>query len=284
MSEILDEQEKEVQPEPQPEVFRQGLSDQAAPPAPDPEPEPEATPEPPPVVPDWMNAPDPEPAPPGPQYPPQGQPQYPPNVPQQMPPQPPRTGDISAFVDDPDGYIEARANQLLEQKLGPIAYQQQLIMQRNNMVHEAQVNSGVASADAAIKKAYNSFNKDPSFKSDKRIQQTIEGMLSNMRNQAVREAAATGNFTKLYNMANIGEQEIQATLAVAKIQAGTAGSSSAPLDMLGAVVESTQPTSPKPQIQLTAEQQAIADRFGGDYADRLRKSLAETAELGDFEG
>ena len=88
----------------------------------------------------------------------------------------------------------------------------------------------------------------------------------------------------MYNMANIGEQEIKATLAVAKIQAGIAGSSSAPLDIHGAEVASSRPSVPKPQIQLTGEQQAIADRFGGDYADRLRKAIAETQDAGDFEG
>lgn len=282
MTEILDEQAPEVQPEPAPEVFRQGMTEpepKGAPPAPDPT---ASEPEPAPVVPDWLNAPsEPEP---GPQYPPQAPPQYPPNVPQQAQPKPPPSGDISAFIDNPDAYIEARAQQLLERTLGPIAYQQQLIMQRNEMTHQAQVNSGVSSADAAIKKAYDKFNQDPSFRSDKRVQESIKGMLSNMREQAAREAAATGNFTKLYNIANIGDAEIKATLAVAKIQAGTASGSAAPLDIQGAVVESSQPSAPKPQIQLTQEQQAIAARFGDGYEDRLRQAIAETESAGDFEG
>ena len=284
MSEILDEQVPEVQPEQKPEAFRQGVSEPepVAPPAPEPQPEPEPEPEP--IVPDWLNAPsEPEPAP---NYPPQAPPQYPHNQPQYPPQQerPLPAGDISAFIDNPDAYIEQRANQLLEQRLGPIAYQQQLIMQRNEMTHQSQVASSVASADAAIQRAYEKFNKDSAFRSDKRVQESIKNMLSNMRQQAAIEAANTGNFTKLYNMANIGDREIQATLAVAKIQAGTASSSAAPLDILGAEVASTQPSTPKPQIQLTKDQEAIAARFGDGYADRLRQAIAETNDAGDFEG
>lgn len=282
MSEILDEQVPEVQPEPKPETFRQAMNEpeQEAPPAPEPAPEPEA--DAPPVVPDWLNERiEPEPQAQQQQY--QQQPQYQQQQPQYVQPQPP-AGGLDAFIENPDAYIEQRAQKIAQQMLGPVAYQQQLIQQRADAAHQSQVKSQAGAADAAIKRAYEGFNKDQLFKKDRNIQGQIKGILSSMKEQAVYEAQQFGDFRKLYNMANIGEREIQATLAVAKIQAGTAGGSSQPLSMEGAVVESSRPSSPKPQVQLTKEQQAIADRFGGDYADRLRKAISESNAAGDFEG
>lgn len=280
---ILEEPEEGVQPEP----FRQSVDPPAPEPAPepvapaDPAPEPSAEPQ---VVPDWLNEPVAPAAPdPAPQYPPQPPPQYPPHVPQQAPPQNLPRG-VEGLVQDTDRYIEQIVEERLSRIVPQIAHGQQQIAAQTQMLKDSQVVAGEQAVDSAIVNAYKEFNKDPSFRASKELQGEIKNTLEGLKNQALAEAYQFGDFRRLNNMASISEREIQATLAVGKIKAGLQGKASGPLEVAGAVVESATPTVPDKEVVLTAEQEAIAARVGGNYADRLRQAIKENEKHDDFEG
>ena len=288
MVDFLDEAEPAVQPE----VFRQGVADPEpvveAPPAPDPvaPEEPEA----PPVEPDWLSAPAPDPVPP--QAPQQQQREY---YQQQQQPQyqqqaPMKKGDLNAFIEDPDGYIDRLVAQRLDyvnqQALMPLMYQQQQMAQEFQGIRQSNQKSALSQADIAIKGAYNEFNKDSAFRSNPRLQERIKGALAGLRENALAEAQR-GNYIPLSNLANLGEKEARATLAAARSMEGIGSPGNGPLQVQGATVESSRSAVADNSIELTAEQQEIARRFGGqekNYADRMRKAIADQRKYDDFEG
>ena len=291
MVDFLDEAEPAVQPE----VFRQGVADPEpeveAPPAPEPAaPEPEPEPEAPPVEPDWLSAPAPEPV--QQQAPQQQQRDY--YQPQQQQPQyqqaPVKRGDLNAFIEDPDGYIDRlvaqRIDYINQQALTPLMYQQQMLAQEFNGIRENNQRSALHQADAAIKGAYKEFNKDSAFRSNPRLQERIKGALAGLRESALAEAQR-GNYGPLSNLANLGEAEARATLAAARVIEGIGSPGNGPLQVEGASVESSRSAVADNSIELTAEQQEIARRFGGqekNYADRMRKAIADSKKYDDFEG
>ena len=288
MVDFLDEAEPAVQPE----VFRQGVADPGpeaeAPPAP--EPVAPSEPEAPPVEPDWLSAPAPEPAHQQAQqqqqreyYPPQQPPQYH----QQAPV---KKGDLNAFIEDPDGYIDRLVAQRLDyvnqQALMPLMYQQQQMAQEFQGIRQNNQRGALSQADAAIKGAYKEFNKDSAFRSNPRLQERIKGALAGLRESALMEAQR-GNYGPLGNLANLGEAEARATLAAARVIEGIGSPGSGPLQVQGASVESSRSAVADNSIELTAEQQEIARRFGGqekNYADRMRKAIADQRKYDDFEG
>lgn len=280
------------EPDVQPETFRQGVDEPA--PEPEPEqqqetaPEPQAEPEPEPVAPSWLDEAPPEPQyQPEPGYPPQPGPQYPPNVPQGVPtqnvPQPGTQRGLEAFVDNPDGYISALVEQRLNSALSPLAQQQQMMMGVTQQMYESQLNSVKGQADSGIKRAYERFNQDSTFRSNKQLQSRIENTFRGLRRQA-EMAARNGDFGPMMNLASINDGHIAATLAAAKAIEGIQAGGQAPLQVMGASVESTQPASNNSAVELTAEEQEIARRIGGNYADRMRKAKAEATKYNDFEG
>lgn len=282
----LDEQTPEVQPE----VFRQGMEPEAAPVEDAPPATPEPEPSEPPVAPSWLDERPPvrEPERDEPRYaPPQYAPQQYPQYAQQQPPAPHTKRGLDAFIDDPDGYInslvESRLEQRINQAIGPLAYQQQMIAGMTNQMREAQFRSVKGQADASIKKAYDAFNKDKTFRTNKNVQRRIEGTLKGLYAQAV-EAAQYGDLSQLYNLANMNESHVRATIAAARAIEGDVSYGSAPMQVEGAFVESSRsPAAAGGGPELTAEEQEIARRLGGNYADRLRKAKAEAAKYNDFE-
>jgi hypothetical protein len=280
----------EAAPAVQPEVFRQGTV------APEPEPEPAPAPaapeepEAPPVEPDWLSAP--APAPVQQQAPQQQQREYYP--PQQQQPQyapaPVKKGDLNAFIEDPDGYIDRLVAQRLDyinqQALMPLMYQQQQMAQEFQGIRQNNQKSALSQADNAIKNAYREFNKDSAFRSNPRLQERIKGALAGLRESALMEAQR-GNYGPLSNLANLGEAEARATLAAARVIEGIGSPGSGPLQVQGATVESSRAAVDTSNIELTAEQQEIARRFGGqekNYAERMRKAIADQRKYDDFEG
>jgi len=288
MADFLDEAEPAVQPE----VFRQGSQPEPEPApveAKEPEPSAPVEDEAPPVEPDWLSAPAPEPEPQHRQQEQYYQQQYQQQYPQQ-PPQPAKRGDLNAFIEDPDGYIDRlvadRLNQINQQALTPLMYQQQMLAQEFNGIRENNKRAALSQADAAIKNAYREFNKDSSFRSNPRLQNRIKNALAGLRESALMEAQR-GNYQPLSNLANLGEAEARATLAAARVIEGVGSPGNGPLQVQGASVESSRSAVSGGNVELTEEEKLIARRFGGqeaNYAERMRKAKAEAAKYDDFEG
>jgi hypothetical protein len=201
-----------------------------------------------------------------------------------------KKGDLNAFIEDPDGYIDRLVNQRLDyinqQALTPLMYQQQMLAQEFNGIRQNNQRAALSQADAAIKNAYKEFNKDSAFRSNPRLQERIKGALAGLRESALAEAQR-GNYGPLSNLANIGEAEARATLAAARVIEGIGSPGSGPLQVQGATVESSRAAVDTSNIELTAEQQEIARRFGGqekNYAERMRKAIADQRKYDDFEG
>jgi len=285
MVDFLDEAEPAVQPE----VFRQS-QEPVAPVEPEPAPvEESGGNEPPPVEPDWLSAP-------APVQQRQEQPQqqqrdyYPQHQQQQYPQQPPKRGDLNAFIEDPDGYIDRLVAQRLEyvnqQALTPLMWQQQQLQQEFQGIRQSNQRSALSQADSAIKNAYREFNKDSAFRSNPRLQERIKGVLSGLRESALAEAQR-GNYGPLGNLATLGSAEARATLAAARAMEGVGSPGNGPLQVQGASVESSRAAVSGGSVELTADQLEIARRFGGyekNYADRMRAAIADAKQYDDFEG
>jgi hypothetical protein len=280
--EVLDEPREAVQPE----TFRQGTEapepEPVAAPAPVPEPAAEA----PPVEPSWLNEPAPAPEP---DYipPPQQYQQPPPQQPPQYSPPPPSGGSLEQFVEaGPDAYIDRRVAQIVEQRLaqtmGPLVQDYQMNKAQQQRVQQTTTAGMVNQADAAITRAYGAFNKDPAFKSHKGLQERLENTLKGIRSQAI-VAAEMGDYGPLNNISNMNEGHYKAALAAARAIENVGSPGTGPMQIEGAGVETTRPAVTETHIDLNAEQQAIADRIGGNYADRFRTALKETASADDFE-
>lgn len=282
MVDFLDEAEPAVQPE----TFRQGS---VAEPAPEPEPVQEAAPvekEAPPVEPDWLSAPEPEP----PQQQQRQQEYYHQQQQYQQPLQPPKRGDLNAFIEDPDGYIDRLVAQRLDyvnqQALTPLMYQQQMLQQEFQGIRANSQKSALSQADNAIKGAYKEFNKDSAFRSNPRLQERIKGVFEGLRRSALAEAQR-GNYGPLSNLGNLGSAEARATLAAARAMEGVGSPGNGPLQVQGATVESSRSAVSGGSVELTADQMEIARRFGGyekNYADRMKSAIADAKRYDDFEG
>ena len=234
----------------QAEMFRQGVEPETKPETkPEPEPativepvvsvetKPKPEPEAPIVEPDWLSAPT---APP-----PQAQPQQqyyeqpPPMYPQQpqMPPQAP-VGDaaLNAFVDNPDAWANSKIDSRLGAMVGPMQQQAQAVQHMMGMMMDNQVNEGLAKVDASIKRAYETFNKDATFRSSKPMQEKIAVTLQGMRDAAVYEARG-GNLSRLNTLSNLNESDIAGTLGYLRGSMGTPSPGVGPLQVEGATVE-----------------------------------------------
>ena len=281
MGDDLEPQVSEV-PE-QAEIFSQPVTEPepesvAGAPAPDPEQEL------PPVEPDWLSTPaTPEPHP----YYPAQQYHEPPPQPYPQQPQVPRGTNADAalqtFVDNPDEWFEQRIAQRERQMLGPIAQQQQQVAQMTAVLMNNYVTEGMSRADGAVKKAYEVFNRDASFRSDKEMQRTLQATLQGMRQKAEYEARTTGNFEPLRTLANLDESDMEATLAYMKAKRGRQSPGVGPLQVEGATVESSRAAVAEQGVTLTPDQEAAADRMGPGGRDRLRKAILEQAKYDDLE-
>jgi hypothetical protein len=271
----------------QADMFRQSVEPdpEPAPPAPEPTPEPVVEePEPPPVEPDWLSAPT-EPV-----MPPQPEPQYqyqqpPPQAYPQQPQVPQGTGvdaALQGFVDNPDGWLNQRLAQRDQQLVGPIAQQQQQVAFMMNTLMENNINDGVARADGSIRNAYEAFNKDATFRSNKAMQDKIGATLQGMRERATYEARR-GNFAPLNALANLSESDIAGTLAYVRAASGVQSPGVAPLQVEGAAVESARSAATDQGVVLDAEQEEAAKRLGPGGRERMIKGILEQQKYDDFE-
>lgn len=254
---------------------------QEEPPAPGPEPAP-AEPEPPPVEPDWLNTPAPVPEA-APQLPPQ---QYyePPPQQYQQPPQPaPRTdAELEAFVNNPEGWFEQRMSARDQQRIAPLMQQQAQVQNMMGVIMNNAVNDNLSRADQAIKQAYNSFNKDSTFRSNKAMQDKIGATLQGMRQRAEHEAR-NGNFSPLNALSNLTEADIAGTLAYVRAATGTPSPGVGPVQVEGATVESSRSAVADSGVTLSAEQEEIAKRMGAGYRDRMIQGIKDQQKYDDLE-
>jgi len=278
----LDEQAKDVQPE----SFRQGVEPEPEPTPEEPQkaaPAPEPEPQEPSVGPDWLYTQPSEPQAPPQPAPQQGyqQDQYYQPPPQNIP-QPGTQKGLDAFINDPDGYIGALAEERAQRMIAPILQQQQMLYGMTSQMRDSQTRAVDGQAKSGIEKAYAGFNKDPAFRSNKALQQRVNSTMQTLYNQAA-EAASYGDYTRLYNLANMGEREVRATLVAAKAYEGIMGGGQTPLAVQGAEVETTSAPTTETGVTLSPEQEEIARKLGGNYADKLRKAISETEKFDDFE-
>ena len=255
----------------------------------DPTPQPEATPTPepvvaeaPPVEPEWLNAPA---APPQqePQYAPQQQPPQYPQQPQ-MPPQAPR-GDaaLEAFVDNPEGWFDQRMAARDQQMLAPIQQQAYATQHMMGTMIDNQINDGMGRADAAVRNAYTQFNNDAGFRSSKAMQDKIGATLQGMRQRA-EAAARVGDFTQLNSLANLSPADIAGTLAYVRAASGVQSPGVGPVQVEGAMVESTRPAVAAQTVEIDPDTEAAIKRLGPAYRERYVKALQDADAAGDFEG
>jgi len=268
-------------------MFRQGAE-----PEPAPEPVVEVAPEPvaaepelPPVEPDWLSAPalpEAPPQPPPQQYyepPPQHYPQQP-----QVPQGTNADAALQTFVDNPDGWLEQRMAQRDQQRLGPLQHQQQQQAQMTAILMNNYVTEGMSRADAAVRKAYDVFNRDATFRSDREMQQTLQSTLQGMRDRAREEAWGRGNLDPLRTLANLDESDMEATLAYMKVKRGKRSPGVGPLQVEGATLESSRSSVAEQSTELPPEFEEIAHRLGPGGRERLIKQIAVTRTADDFEG
>jgi hypothetical protein len=276
------EPEEKVVPE-QSEMFRQGVE-----PAPEPvtDPQPIAEPAPPPepeaplVEPDWLNLP--------------AEPQYPtvppdyyqePQYPRQPQAPPARTGDaaLEAFVDNPQAWLDQQLAAREQQLLGPIQQNLQSVAYVQHQIMESNVRQNVARADQAIRNAYDVFNKDSAFRTNKEMQQRVGGTLQGMRENAIAQARV-GNFGPMESLINLDEGAIRGTLAFLREQVGVPSPGTGPLQIEGATVESSRSSVAEQSTELPPEFDEIANRLGPHGRERLLKQIQVTKEADDFEG
>lgn len=282
--ELVEPQETKV-PD-QAEMFRQEVDPQPEPVPvvePEPEPAPVAEPEPPPVEPDWLNAPvEPES-----QYPPQQYYEPPPQYYPQQPQAPSQPAGVDAalqtFVDNPDGWWNQKMQTERQQLVGPLAQQQHQIAQLTSMLVNDRITEGTSGADESIRNAYKVFNQDPTFRSNKGMQESLKATFQGMRRRAEYEARTTGNFDPLRTLANLKEADMRATLAYMKEKAGVRSPGVGPLQVEGATVESSRSAVAEQKVELTADEEAAVRRLGPGGRARLIQAKIDQAKYDDFE-
>lgn len=269
----------------QAEMFRQGVEPEVVPEAteaPAPEPEPVVEEEAPVVEPDWLSAPvEPPQAPPQQHYE-QPPPMYP-QQPQMPPPAPVGDAALNAFVDNPDAWANSKIDSRLGAMVGPMQQQAQAVQHMMGMMMDNQVNEGLAKVDASIKRAYETFNKDATFRSSKPMQDKIAATLQGMRDAAINEARG-GNLNRLNTLSNLSEADIAGTLGYLRGSMGTPSPGVGPLQVEGATVESSRSAVVEQSVEFDADTEAAIKRLGPAYRERLIKARLATDAAGDFEG
>jgi hypothetical protein len=288
---LPDEVVEPVEPEP----FTQGVEPDVAPEAPETPveaPQEAAEPAPPAVQPEWLDR---EPEPPPGQYPNQ----YPPEPPPQLPPQPPayppqppaqfqppaQTGADAAlqkFVDAPDPWARAIAQDVVNQATGQLGWNQQQLAGQINQIRETYAKAGIGQAKSAVRKAYQFLNEDPVFRTNKDVQERIgralEGSLEN-----AKRAAFMGDYGPISDVSQLDETSLKGMLAFVKATANVPSPGVGPLQVEGATVESSRSAVAPESVVLTPVQEAVAERMGPNYRDKMIKRQIENIAAGDVE-
>jgi hypothetical protein len=186
-----------------------------------------------------------------------------------VPPQPAGVdAALQTFVENPLGLIGGEVDGRLNARLGPLAQQQQQQANVTAVLMNNYVNDGISQARAGVQRAYNVLNRDASFRSDKYMQNTIQGTFQGMIKRAEYEARTTGNIEPLRTIANLEESDIEATLAYMQKKAGKQSPGVAPLQVEGAVVESSRSPVAEQATELPEEFKEFAGRLGGNKRSR----------------
>jgi hypothetical protein len=201
-----------------------------------------------------------------------------------VPPQAAPRGDaaLEAFVDNPDGWFDQRMAAREQQMLGPMQQQTQAVQHMMGMMMDNQMNEHRSRVGDSVKRAYDSFNQDATFRSSKVMQDKIGATLSGMRDNA-EQAARMGNFGPMNALANLTEADIAGTLAYVRAAAGVQSPGVAPLQVEGATVESSRSAVAESNVVLTAEQEEVARRLGPGARDRMIQGVIEQQKYDDFE-
>jgi hypothetical protein len=277
-----------------PEVFSQSVEPDAAPPEAEPQAEPQPTSDPvqdlPEVEPDWINA-QPEQQGPHPgQYPQEPPPQLPPPQPGYQQPQPqyqqpqPTGVDqvLNEFVSNPKGFIQQIQQETLNQFAGPMGYQQQQMAQEINQMRQTYADGHVGEAKDTVVEAYKHLNKNPTFRSNKQVQDSIKGTLQEYRNQA-EMAARAGNYGPIAQFNKIGPEQLNGMMAYLSATMGVQSPGVGPLQVEGATVESSRSAVDEGSVVLTPLQEDIASRMGPGKRDEMIQAEKDLLKYNDFE-
>jgi hypothetical protein len=274
-----------------PEVFSQSVEPDAAPPEAEPQAEPQPTPDPvqdlPEVEPDWINAqPEPQGPHPGqyPQEPPQQLPQYPPQPqPQYQQPQPTGVDQVlNEFVSNPKGFIQQIQQETLNQFAGQVGYQQQQIANELHEMKQTHADGHVGEAKDTVVEAYKHLNKNPTFRSNKQVQDSIKGTLQEYRNQA-EMAARAGNYGPIAQFNKIGPEQLNGMMAYLSATMGVQSPGVGPLQVEGATVESSRSAVDEGSVVLTPLQEDIARKMGPGKREEMIQAQKDLIKYDDFE-
>jgi hypothetical protein len=200
---------------------------------------------------------------------------------QRQQPQQHQEGTLDRLVRNPDGTISeiagATAQQvaraMMEQTYGPMAYQMSQFV-------EGQARYHTRANDETIKTMYkNTFTKDETFASNKRVQKRVDDAIAGLRNQAIAQAHM-GDPSGFQIFSN--PTFAKGVLALAKIMEGhtpTASESAAVQH-----VERAAPAANKPQMELDPDTEAAISKYGPAFKERYLKALEEQSKFDDFQG
>ena len=168
------------------------------------------------------------------------------------------------------------------QAAAPLAMQQQQIAHEVNMMKQTYATAGIRQADSAIKNAYKYLNTDPTFRSNKTIQERVRQTLEGYRASAIQRAQA-GDLGPIYELAQLGETQMRGVLGYLKATEGVPSAGVGPLPVGGATVETARSAVSGEDIVLTAEQQEIARRMGPGGEEKLKQGLRDLQKYNDLE-
>jgi len=205
-------------------------------------------------------------------------PAYPQQYKQQQQPYPASNDAIlEQFLQNPNAVIQQQVQQQLNSYAGPMASRILEIEQQNRAFRDARANEAIGRAKQKISDGYNSvLNKDEAFRGDESVKRRVEDALKTMHTEAVYEARATGNYSKLDSFSN--PLLFKMTLIAAKELAGYKSTGAETMGSFNQGVESANPRVDSVDRQLPADLEAAAYRLGSGGKEQL---IANWEKYGD---
>jgi hypothetical protein len=189
---------------------------------------------------------------------------------------------LQKFVDGPERWGRAIAQDVVNQMGGQLGYQQQQLAGQINQMRETYANAGIGQAKTAVRNAYSFLNEDPVFRTNKDVQERIgralEGSLEN-----AKRAAFMGDYGPISDVSQLDETSLRGMLAFVKATANVPSPGVGPLQVEGATVESSRSAVAPESVVLTPTQEAIAARMGPGYRDKMIKRQIENIAAGDVD-
>jgi hypothetical protein len=217
----------------------------------------------------------PQPMPPQP-FPPQGFPQQPPQ---------PQTLEqrIDRFVQDPDGYIEARAQDRFRQMMGPFAYMLQNVQNQVGTYVSAAAENAIGQAWTGVQSNYQDvLSKDEAVRSDQSLYGEVDKAVKTIFQQAAEEARQ-GHPQRLAQFQD--PRFYRGVIGAVKSYLGfVEPAGGKPAIPAGAMVEGPAPASAatiSDGVTLSPEEEDIARRMGPAFRERLIAGKKEAEKRGD---